>query len=150
MLIPVKNDDDGNDIDHKDRDEDGASSNSSKKKKMKDIGEPVRFRVEVLIPVMRDFLLKVIENKISPKQNLKDVLGVMEVPSSGLRGAVDDPDEFYTFSEISWYNIYFPKSLRVEHCLTYLKICEGKLDVRKDEGNNTTSNATVESTKEEE
>ena len=66
----------------------------------------------------------------SPSQNLKDLLGVMEVPPAGLRGAVDDPDEFYSFSEIDWYNMYFPKSLRVEHCLTYLKICEGKLMVQ--------------------
>lgn len=137
LLVPVDGEDDDED------DEDGASSS----KKMRDIGEPARFRVEVLIPVMRDFLLKVIENKISPSQNLKDLLGVMEVPPAGLRGAVDDPDEFYTFSEIDWYNMYFPKSLRVEHCLTYLKICEGKLNVQESDDY---GSGVTESTKEEE
>jgi len=153
LLVPLEEEMNSKKEDHDgdDDDDDGMSASSSlssnKKKniKMKDIGEPTRFRVEVLIPVMREFLLKVIENKIPPSQNLKNVLGVMEVPPAGLRGAVDDPEDFYSFSEIDWYNFYFPTSLRVEHCLTYLRVCEGSIDLEDNVGG-----VEVESTKVEE
>ena len=69
----------------------------------------------------------------------------MEVPPAGLRGAVDDPEDFYSFSEIDWYNFYFPTSLRVEHCLTYLRVCEGSIDLEDNVGG-----VEVESTKVEE
>ena len=88
-------------------------------------GPALRFRQEVLIEVIRGYLQKIIQYKMSATTNLKAALGREEATQAALRGAVEDTEDFWEYSDLDWYEAFFPESLQVSQCLAYLRFCEG-------------------------
>lgn len=74
---------------------------------------------------MRDFLVhKVMEGGIPADRSLKQYLGATEAPPAATRGWVNDEEEYPELYELKWYNRFFPETLKVAHCLAYLRFLE--------------------------